>query len=312
MLDAFVAAEGEPEALQISGGEPSIHPQVLEMLAAGQAARDPPRDAQHERDPAGTRPAVRARARRARHPRVPAVRRLRRHDAPCDPWPATCGTTSAGRSTAAPRPALSVSLVGGDRARRQRARARGDRALRRRASGGQRRVLPARDPFRAPPRLRSAGAAHERRRDPRHLSSSCPNGFASDDFVAGALLLARHAARHHLRRSYDGDDRRAAAATGGRRGLPRLRHATGQFPTLTCGARSRGCSRASAAGRQRGRRRATRVRRRAASACRLSFRTVAAKALHDRRSQDFQDPYTLERAQAHEVLRGGDRRPTGG
>ncbi len=34
MLDAFVAAEGEPEALQISGGEPSIHPQVLEMLGA--------------------------------------------------------------------------------------------------------------------------------------------------------------------------------------------------------------------------------------------------------------------------------------
>ncbi|MDQ3675422.1 MAG: radical SAM protein [Actinomycetota bacterium] len=34
MLDAFVAAEGEPEALQLSGGEPSIHPQILEMLAA--------------------------------------------------------------------------------------------------------------------------------------------------------------------------------------------------------------------------------------------------------------------------------------
>jgi 7,8-dihydro-6-hydroxymethylpterin dimethyltransferase len=34
MLDAFVAAEGEPEALQLSGGEPSIHPQILDMLAA--------------------------------------------------------------------------------------------------------------------------------------------------------------------------------------------------------------------------------------------------------------------------------------
>ena len=34
MLDAFVAAEGEPEAIQLSGGEPSIHPQILEMLAA--------------------------------------------------------------------------------------------------------------------------------------------------------------------------------------------------------------------------------------------------------------------------------------
>ena len=34
MLDAFVHAEGEPEAVQLSGGEPSIHPQILDMLAA--------------------------------------------------------------------------------------------------------------------------------------------------------------------------------------------------------------------------------------------------------------------------------------
>ncbi|MBW8060357.1 MAG: radical SAM protein [Solirubrobacterales bacterium] len=37
MLDAFVRAEGEPESVQLSGGEPSIHPQILEML---QAARE--------------------------------------------------------------------------------------------------------------------------------------------------------------------------------------------------------------------------------------------------------------------------------
>ena len=37
MLDAFVAAEGEPEAIQLSGGEPSIHPQILELLAAAKA-----------------------------------------------------------------------------------------------------------------------------------------------------------------------------------------------------------------------------------------------------------------------------------
>jgi tetraether lipid synthase len=37
MLDAFVRAEGEPESLQFSGGEPSIHPQILEMLAAAKA-----------------------------------------------------------------------------------------------------------------------------------------------------------------------------------------------------------------------------------------------------------------------------------
>jgi 7,8-dihydro-6-hydroxymethylpterin dimethyltransferase len=34
MLDAFVRAEGSPEALQLSGGEPTIHPRILEMLAA--------------------------------------------------------------------------------------------------------------------------------------------------------------------------------------------------------------------------------------------------------------------------------------
>ncbi len=34
MLDAFVWAEGEPEAVQLSGGEPSIHPEILEMLRA--------------------------------------------------------------------------------------------------------------------------------------------------------------------------------------------------------------------------------------------------------------------------------------
>jgi uncharacterized radical SAM superfamily Fe-S cluster-containing enzyme len=34
MLDAFLRAEGEPESVQLSGGEPSIHPQILEMLAA--------------------------------------------------------------------------------------------------------------------------------------------------------------------------------------------------------------------------------------------------------------------------------------
>ena len=37
MLDAFVRAEGEPEAVQLSGGEPSIHPQIVQML---QAAKD--------------------------------------------------------------------------------------------------------------------------------------------------------------------------------------------------------------------------------------------------------------------------------
>jgi 7,8-dihydro-6-hydroxymethylpterin dimethyltransferase len=34
MLDAFIRAEGEPESVQLSGGEPSIHPRILDMLAA--------------------------------------------------------------------------------------------------------------------------------------------------------------------------------------------------------------------------------------------------------------------------------------
>ncbi|HET6223588.1 MAG TPA: radical SAM protein, partial [Dongiaceae bacterium] len=34
MLDALVKSEGEPDLVQISGGEPTIHPQILEVLAA--------------------------------------------------------------------------------------------------------------------------------------------------------------------------------------------------------------------------------------------------------------------------------------
>src|ERR671936_983320 len=33
MLDRFVAAEGSPEVVQFSGGEPSIHPQILDFVA---------------------------------------------------------------------------------------------------------------------------------------------------------------------------------------------------------------------------------------------------------------------------------------
>ena len=37
MLDRFVEIEGDPEVVQFSGGEPTIHPQILDMV---QAARD--------------------------------------------------------------------------------------------------------------------------------------------------------------------------------------------------------------------------------------------------------------------------------
>jgi uncharacterized radical SAM superfamily Fe-S cluster-containing enzyme len=41
MLDAFVRAEGSPEAVQLSGGEPTIHPRILEILAAAKRRRIP-------------------------------------------------------------------------------------------------------------------------------------------------------------------------------------------------------------------------------------------------------------------------------
>ncbi|MGI0081467.1 MAG: radical SAM protein, partial [Nitrososphaerales archaeon] len=34
MLDCFVRYEGNPEVVQFSGGEPSIHPQIIEMIEA--------------------------------------------------------------------------------------------------------------------------------------------------------------------------------------------------------------------------------------------------------------------------------------
>jgi hypothetical protein len=37
MLDAFVASEGEPEVLQLSGGEPTIHPELCEFVAMAKA-----------------------------------------------------------------------------------------------------------------------------------------------------------------------------------------------------------------------------------------------------------------------------------
>jgi uncharacterized radical SAM superfamily Fe-S cluster-containing enzyme len=37
ILDRFVETEGRPEVVQISGGEPTIHPQILDILAAAKA-----------------------------------------------------------------------------------------------------------------------------------------------------------------------------------------------------------------------------------------------------------------------------------
>jgi hypothetical protein len=37
MLDALVASEGEPDLVQISGGEPTLHPQIVEILRAAKS-----------------------------------------------------------------------------------------------------------------------------------------------------------------------------------------------------------------------------------------------------------------------------------
>lgn len=37
MMDALVASEGEPDLLQISGGEPTIHPQIIDIIRAAKA-----------------------------------------------------------------------------------------------------------------------------------------------------------------------------------------------------------------------------------------------------------------------------------
>lgn len=38
MLDAFVRAEGSPEAVQLCGGEPTPHRQILDMPPAGHSS----------------------------------------------------------------------------------------------------------------------------------------------------------------------------------------------------------------------------------------------------------------------------------
>ena len=60
MLDALVASEGEPDLVQISGGEPTIHPQILRDPRRRAAPADPARHAQHQRHPHRRGPGLRA------------------------------------------------------------------------------------------------------------------------------------------------------------------------------------------------------------------------------------------------------------
>ena len=77
MLDLLVESEGQPDLLQISGGEPTLHPQILDIIRAARAPADPPRHAQHQRPPHRQRSRFCRRARRdeARLRGLSAIRR---------------------------------------------------------------------------------------------------------------------------------------------------------------------------------------------------------------------------------------------
>ena len=64
MFDALVESEGEPDLVQISGGEPTLHPQILDIVRLAQVEADPPCDDQHQRRPDRAGPRIRRRARR--------------------------------------------------------------------------------------------------------------------------------------------------------------------------------------------------------------------------------------------------------
>ena len=56
MLDVFVASEGEPEVVMFSGGEPTIHQEILGVPRRRAGAADPHRHPQHQRHPPRHRP----------------------------------------------------------------------------------------------------------------------------------------------------------------------------------------------------------------------------------------------------------------
>ena len=68
MLDAVVANEGEPDVVQISGGEPTLHPDFFAILDAAKASPDPAPDGQHQWPAHRTRTGFRGAAGRATSP----------------------------------------------------------------------------------------------------------------------------------------------------------------------------------------------------------------------------------------------------
>ena len=188
MLDAFVAAEGEPESVQLSGGEPSIHPQILEMLAAAKA-RGIPLVMLNTNG-----------IRLARDPRfAPALAEIGVHVyLQFDGFDAATHRRSVagpdGGEAAGARPLRRGRRQrlarGGDRARHQRARGRRDPAFRRRASRGDRRLLSARH---ALGRFRIDSDPLDKLTNPdviAAIAEQLPDWFRAGRLRPGALLLA--------------------------------------------------------------------------------------------------------------------------
>ncbi len=109
ILDHFVAAEGRPDVVQFSGGEPTIHPEIIPMIEAAQARGIPHVMINtNGRRIANDDEFVR-RARRGQTVHLLPVRRLRGRDVPRHP----------GRDRPPPREAARARSTGGDRAARR-------------------------------------------------------------------------------------------------------------------------------------------------------------------------------------------------
>ena len=230
MLDVFVAAEGEPEVVMFSGGEPTIHKDILAMIDLAQAAPDRRGQPQHQRHPAGLRQAVRGRARptqpaRAPSQHLPAVRRPRSRHPHRNPRtrPArdqAAGTGQLRRCRAHRHPGR------GHREGPQRARDRAHHPVRAGPRRGTVRGIPTGHPLGAPRRVRPAHPADQLRRPARHRRTAAAV-VHHRRLLPGPLLrpllsvdhLPDHPGPSRRRGLRAGADPAAAAG----RGLPRLR-----------------------------------------------------------------------------------------
>ena len=302
MLDAFVAAEGEPEAVQLSGGEPSIHPQILEMLAAAKA-RGIPLVMLNTNG-----------IRLARDPRfAPALAALGIHvylqfDGFDD---ATHLAIRGRRLQEIKQRALDRCAAAGVGVSLAAAVERGVNehelgaivALRRRASGGQRRLLPAGHAHRAASGVRPARPADQRRGDPRAVRA------AARVVPRGRLRRRSRAARRPAARRRT---RSMTARTSSRcRGSSTSTATSASSPTAPCPtSRCASALERAVLGLRRRRDRARPAERLECVACGVGLPDRAAASrgarVHGRRP-GLPGRVDARRRQAAQVLRGGDR-----